>query len=82
MHQIRTGAFYLAVFQRIMLLAEDSAVNRVRNTVAIAGLAEVNERAGEDGFAFGRESDFNRVVHAAGHDHVEIRAIGSRAIKN
>ena len=79
-HQLRTGAFHPAVFQRIMLLPEHSAVNRVRNAVTVTGLAEVNERAGEDGFAFRREGDFNRVVHAAGHDEVQVRAIGPRTI--
>src|SRR5206468_12404072 len=74
-HQVGPRAFHAAVFQRVMLLPEHSAVNRMGNAVTVAGLAEINERAGEDGFAFGREGDFNRIVHAAGHDDVQVRAI-------
>ena len=78
--QVRTGALHAPVFEYVMRFAEHPAINGVGDPVAEAGLAEIDERAGEDGFPFGRECDFDRVVHAAGHDDVEVRAVGPRAI--
>ncbi len=80
MHDLGAGALHATVFDHIVNLAEYRAIRRVPDAIAEPGLAEINERAGEDGLALGREGNFNRVVHAAGHDDVQARTVGARAI--
>ena len=65
MQQFRTGALHATVVEHAVHLAKHTAVNRMPNAVAPARLREVDEGAGEDRFALGREGDPNRVVHAA-----------------
>ena len=76
MEQLWGGAGDVPVVQHIVLLAEDAAVKGMGDTVAPAGLGEVDERGGEDGLAVRREGDLDGVVHAAGHDDVEVGSVG------
>ena len=80
MEQVGAGALDTAVFEHIVLLSKHTAINGVGDAVPKTGLAEVNERARENRLAFGRERNFNRIVHAARHDDIEVRAVGSRAV--
>ena len=80
MRQLGAGAFHAAVVERAVFLAEDRAVAGVADAVAATGLGEINERAGEDHFALSRKRDADRIVHAAGHHHVEVGAVRFRAV--
>ena len=79
-HQVRSRALHAAVVEHVVDLAEDAAVDRVADAVAETRLGEVDERAGEQRFALRREGDLDRVVHAAGHDDVEVRPVGTGAV--
>jgi hypothetical protein len=74
--EVGTGPDDAAVFEHRVLLAVDAAVEGVGDAIAPTGLAEIDEGAGEEGFTVRGEGDFDRIVHAAGHDDLEVGAVG------
>ena len=62
-----------------MVLAEDAAVDRVQETVALAVGGVLQERRREEAVAGRREHDIDGVVHAAGHHRLDAGAVGVRA---
>ena len=75
MHQIGSRPNDSPVLQHLVLLAKYPAVNRVPNSVAPSGLAEINKRAGKHRLAFGGKGHFHRIVHPAGHHDFQSRSI-------
>src|SRR5688572_25436538 len=80
MHDLGAGALHAPILNDVVNLSEHGAISCMANPIAKTGLTKINERAGKDRLPFGRESDFDRIIHAAGHDDVQVRAVGTRAV--
>ena len=60
--------------------AVHSAIHRVQNTVAPAGLGQIKEGAAQKALPYVTKGQPNRVVHPPGDDHFELTAIRTSAI--
>ena len=61
----------------VMIFAIDAAVNGVDQPVSLAAAGMLEKRATKDPFPFGSKDNVHWVVHAAGHDRLDRRAVGS-----
>ena len=75
----RAGA--RVAFERAVLFAPHAAVNGVEDAVAFSVGGPLQEGAGEQALAAGREDDIHGVVHARSDDSLEARAVGPHAVK-